>query len=174
MSERSEIDKKELLAKNERAWLALNEALIRLDPQELTGIYDAQGWAVKDHLFHLAAWERSMIYFLQGKPRYEGLGVDETTYLTGGYEAINAVIQQQNRKMSLTEVMEQLQTTHLQLTGMIQKLTDVELRQPYRHYLPDEPGEGDGPPAIDLLLGNMAYHFEEHMRWIKALLAGEG
>jgi hypothetical protein len=103
MSERPDIDKKELLAKNERAWLALTEALEKLNPQQLTGIYDAQGWVVKDHLIHLAAWERSMIYFLQGKPRYEGLGVDETTYLTGGYEAINAVIQQQNRKMSLTE-----------------------------------------------------------------------
>jgi hypothetical protein len=51
----------------------------------------------------------------------------------------------------------------------LQPLTDVDLQQPYRHYLPAEPGEGDGPPAFNVIYGNSAHHFAEHLAWIEAL-----
>ncbi|MCB0189193.1 MAG: hypothetical protein KDE31_33215, partial [Caldilineaceae bacterium] len=51
-------------------------------------------------------------------------------------------------------------------------LTDEDLQKPYRHYLPDEPGEGDGPPAMNVVYGNSAHHFREHLAWIEALVAG--
>jgi hypothetical protein len=42
--------------------------------------------------------------------------------------------------------------------------------QPYRRYLPDEPGRDDGPPAIDLIYGNTADHFADHLAWIETLV----
>ena len=52
---------------------------------------------------------------------------------------------------------------------LIERL-DAGLRKPYRQYLPQEPGEGDGPLAINVIYGNSAQHFTEHRAWIEALV----
>jgi hypothetical protein len=63
--------------------------------------------------------------------------------------------------------------TKAELLDLLQPLTDAELHKPYGHYLPDEPGDGDGPPAINVVYGNTAHHFREHLGWIEALV-GDG
>lgn len=166
MAQRRATTKAELLADIEQAWTALNAALDRLTQVEQTGPKDAQGWTVKDHLVHLAAWERSVIFMLQGKPRHAGLGVEEDLYLSKDYDRINAEIFQQHREQALDETMTQLNGTHQQMLELLQGLTDEDLHRPYRHYLPDEPGEGNGPPALNIIYGNTAEHFAEHLEWI--------
>ena len=170
MTERRVTTKVELLAEIERTWTALNTTLAHLTEVQMTIPRDAQGWAVKDHLIHLMAWERGVVFFLQGQPRHDGLGVDEAIYLNGTDDEINAVIQQQRQVLPLTEVLAQFHRTHQQLLQLLQPLTDLDLQKLYRHYLPDEPGEGDGPPAIDVVNGNSARHFAEHLAWIEALV----
>ena len=162
--------KAELRAEIDRTWTDLNIALGNLTEMQLTSAADAQGWTVKDHLVHLVAWERSAVYFLQGKPRHESLGVDEGLYLNGGEDAINAAVNQQGKELPLAEVRTQLRAVHGQLLRLLEPLTDDDLRRPYRHYLPDEPGEGDGPPAIDVIRSNSASHFVEHLAWIEVLV----
>jgi hypothetical protein len=70
----------------------------------------------------------------------------------------------------LAEVLEQFRDVHRQLMKLLGPLTDADLQKPYRHYLPAEPGDGDGPPAINLIYGNTAHHFSEHLAWIEALV----
>lgn len=170
MTERQVTTKAELLADIEHAWAVLNAALDRLTPTQMTAFRDAQGWTAKDHLSHLTAWERSMVFFLQGQPRHAGLGVDEALYLKGDDDDINAVIHQQRKDLPLADALGQFRDTHQQLMKLLQPLTDADLLKPYRHYLPDEPGEEDGPPAINLIYGNSADHFTEHLAWIEALV----
>ena len=110
-----------------------------------------------------------MVFFLQHQPRHVGLQVDESLYLTGGDDAINAAIYQRTQHLPLNEVLAQFQATHQQLMKLIEPLSDADLQKPYRHYRPDEPGEGDGPPALNVIYGNSAHHFREHLEWIKAL-----
>ena len=162
--------KAELLADTARSWVALNSTLDGLGEAQKSAITDAQGWTVKDHVFHLTAWERSVVFFLQGKPRHAGLGVDETLYLNGKEDEINAVVFQQGKDIPLTDALAQFREVHEQLLKLVRPLTDADLQEPYRHYLPDEPGDGDGPPAIDVIYGNSAHHFREHLAWIKALV----
>jgi hypothetical protein len=169
MTEQRITTKAALLPEIERQWTALQAALGLLSEAQMTSLYDTQGWNVKDHLIHLAAWERSVVFFLQGKPRYEGLGVDEAVYLNRTDDEINAVIQPQWKDLPLAEALSQLRSTHEQLWTLLQPLTDMDLNRPYRHYLPDEPVEGDGPPAIDVIYGNTAHHFAEHLVWIESL-----
>jgi hypothetical protein len=163
------LTKSELLADMERDWTALNVALDRLTETQLTSPTDAQGWTIKDHLMHLVAWEQSVVGLLHGRPRHLALGVDEALYLAGDEDAINAAIQQQTVAVPLSEVLAQLRQTHQQLLAALQPLSDADLRLPYRHYLPDEPADGDGPPAIDVIANNSARHFAEHLPWIEAL-----
>ena len=59
MSKAPELTKVELMQQTDSTWTALQDALNRLDETQLTMAKDNAGWAVKDHILHLAAWERS-------------------------------------------------------------------------------------------------------------------
>ena len=124
----------------------------------------------KDHVVHMAVWERSVVFLLQGKPRHEGLGVDKGVYEQGDEDRINAVVQQHHNNLSWNDALAQLRDVHGQLMVLLDPLGDHDLQQRYCHYLPDEPGEGDGPPVIDVIYGNTAGHWAEHQAWITALV----
>jgi hypothetical protein len=154
------------------AWTALNQTLEGLTDWQKRA-KDANGWSVKDHLVHLAAWENSVVYMLQGKPRHEGLGVEAYTYALGDEDVINAAIQKKNRNLSYRQAYEHLQEVHATLMWLVEGMSNAALLKPYRAYLPDEPSQGEGPPVINLIYGNTAYHFNEHLVWINDLIAGQ-
>jgi hypothetical protein len=169
MTERRVTTKAELLADTERAWTALQAALNHLTETQMITLKDAQDWSVKDHIVHLTAWERSVLFLLQSRPRHEALGVDEALYLRGDFDAINAAIQQQHKALPLAEALAQSRSVHAQMLAVLEKLTDADLHKTYRHYLPDEPGEGEGPLALDIVYSDTGDHFAEHLPWIEAL-----
>jgi len=49
----------------EKSWTGLNHLVESLGPIGLTMI-GPDGWAVKDHLVHVAAWEHSLLALLDG------------------------------------------------------------------------------------------------------------
>jgi hypothetical protein len=114
-----------------------------------------------------------VVYFLQRKSRHLGLGVDEELYLHGTEDAINEGILQQTRDLSLGDTFRQFRENHQELLELLKKLTDDDLHKHYRDYLPDEPGQGEGPQVIDVILGNTSGHYAEHQGWIE-VLAGQG
>ena len=162
--------KANLLAEIAHGWSALNGTFDHLTEPQMTMLHDTQGWTVKDHIIHLSSWERSVVFFLQNKPRHVGLGVEEALYLNGTADGINDAIFQQSLDISLAEALAQWRDGHEELLKLIQPLTDADLQKPYRRYLPDESGEGDGPTAYDLIFGNTAGHFADHRGWIAKLL----
>jgi hypothetical protein len=162
--------KADLLTEIESSWSELNAALDSLTEAQMTDPKDAEGWAVKDHLTHMAAWERSMVFLLKGKPRHEGLGVVEDLYLNGTEDEINAAIQRQTKNLSPAQALAELRGVHSQLLGLLERLSDDDLQKPYKYYLPDEPGKDDGLPILDRVHGNSAHHFKEHLGWIQSLI----
>jgi hypothetical protein len=162
--------KAELEAAIQRTWAALHAALQRLTDEQMTQLRDAQGWTVKDHLYHLASWERTVVYLLQNRPRHEAMGIDAALFQAGPVDAINAAVYQQGKNLSLGEVRTQFQEVHWHLLELLGLLSDAELQRPLRSYLPDEPGEGDGPPAIQVIQNNSCDHYVEHQGWIEALV----
>ncbi|HRJ43403.1 MAG: maleylpyruvate isomerase N-terminal domain-containing protein [Caldilineaceae bacterium] len=105
MTQSCVISKAELLQDIDAGWVSLTDALAQLSEAQLTGPTDAQGWTGKDHIVHLVAWERSMLYLLAGKPRHAGLGVDEALYRSGDFDAINASVQSQHQDISLADAL---------------------------------------------------------------------
>lgn len=162
--------KAELMREIERAWAAFAAVLDRWPETQLTSIRDPQGWTAKDHLIHLTYWERSAVFFLAGQPRQAALGVDEELYLNGSDDEINAAIFQAHQALPWAEAVAQFRAVHQQLMSLLQPLTDADLQRRYRAYLPDEPADGDGPAAIDVVYGNSAGHLAEHLVWIEELL----
>ena len=96
--------KAKLLADIERTWAALNAQLGRLSAEQMTVLKDHAGWTVKDHIVHIALWERSVVFYLQGKPRWAALGVDEDLFKSHDYDDANAAMQRQNRDLPLASV----------------------------------------------------------------------
>ncbi len=172
MSAKESMSKSALLKEIEQSWSALNKALDQLSESDLTGPRDGQGWSVKDHLVHLSAWERSVVFFLQGKPRHEGLGVEEDTYVNESEDEINAVIRQKWSHLSLADVLAQLRHTHEQLLVLLEALSDADLQRRYAHFLPDEPGSPPQRAARRVIYANTAHHFGEHLGWIQTLVLG--
>jgi hypothetical protein len=172
MNEERVTTKAELLMHIERDRAALKTLLDSLTLDQLTQIKDANGWAVKDHLAHMTAWERSAIAFLTGKPRHIGLGVSEDVYLSGDDDLVNDAIFQQSQEKSLEQVRSDFEATHHEMMSLVAPMDEAALHRAYVYYLPDEPGEGEGPPAINVIYGNTAHHFREHRVWIEALVNG--
>ena len=171
MSDKPTKIRDKLLADIQRDWDALNTTIGGFSDAQLTGVFDAQGWSVKDHLIHLAYWERGVLFFLRGKPRHTGMEVDEELYLNGSFDEINAIIQRMHADLLLDEALTLLRDVHREMLEQLQKMSDPDLQKPYRRYLPDEPGVGEGPPAINVVYANTAEHFAEHRVWIKALVS---
>jgi hypothetical protein len=162
--------KADLLAHIERDWQAINALFDSLSVAQLTTIRNPDGWTIKDHIAHLTAWENSVVYFFQGQPRHAGLGIAEAIYLAADIDATNAVIFQAHRDDPLAAVLERFKTVHAQVMSLLEPLTDEDLAQPYVHYLPYEPGEGAGPPAMNVVYGNTSNHYREHHAWIEQML----
>lgn len=174
MNDKPVVTKYELLTETDQAYTALEKALKPVTREQLTILQDPQGWTVKDHLAHLVAWERSVVFMLQGQPRYDGLEIDEKLYREGSFDQINAVIQDRQQNSSWERVLASFRETHKLFLDLIERLDDKELNRPCSHYLPDEPGEWDQRPAINALYANSADHFREHLDYIKALLDSDG
>jgi hypothetical protein len=162
--------KAELLDHIERDWTALNDLIKSLTPAQIIQIKNADGWTIKDHLTHVTAWEQSVIAFLKGEPRHEGLGVPEAVYLNGSEDEINDIIFKKRRYQPLDTVLDNWQVAHEQVMALVNALDDDDLQKRYSHYLPDEPGEGEGPPAINVIYGNTADHFRMHQGWMEEMI----
>jgi hypothetical protein len=163
--------KAELLSEIESAWTKLRDTLDTLTPEQMTEIRDPQGWSVKDHLVHMAAWERSVAVLIQGQPRHEGLGIDEQLYLTSSEDEINAAIQEKRKDVSLSEALADFREAHGQLLSLIEPMSDDDLYKANSDFLPEGSGERDERPIIGMIYGNTADHFREHQRWIESLVS---
>lgn len=171
MDEKRVTTKAELMQHIERDWERLSALLDKLSPFQFTEIKNAEGWTVKDHVAHMAAWEKSAIAFLQSIPRHRGLGVPEDIYSSRDVERINADIYQTHADDPPEVVRARLIDTHQQMLQILSRLTDEDLMKPYSDYLPDERRDGEGPPAINFIYGATAHHFRTHQRWIEEMLA---
>jgi hypothetical protein len=165
--------KADLLGAIEGAWTSLNAALDRLTAEQMTQIRDPQGWAVKDHLVHIAAWERSVVVFLQGRPRYEGLEVDEQVYARGDDDEINAAIQAKRKDLSLSEALADLREVHGQLLSLLEPMSDDDMYKPNSDFQPKATGARDERPIAGMIYSNTANHFAEHQGWIESLVSRE-
>ncbi len=152
----------------------LEQLIASLSTEQLTTLRDAGGWAIKDHLAHLAAWERSVIALLNGQPRHTGLAVAEEVYLTRDLDRVNDQIYQQHKDRPLEEVLADFAATHQQLHATLDGLSDADLFKPYAAYLPSEPGVPSTYPVIRWVAGNSYQHYDEHQNWIRGLLGETG
>jgi len=125
----------------------------------------ADGWTVKDHLAHIAAWEHSLLALIEGRDRSLGMGLTEPLE---GIDAINEAVRKLHESDTAEEALGYFRASHLQLVTALDKLSDGDLQKPYSHYQPSDPDEER--PVIGWVGGNTYEHYAEHIAWINQLI----
>jgi hypothetical protein len=125
---------------------------------------DEPGWSIKDHLAHLATWERMIVAHLQAGNDNEIVGLNNDAYAAAGLDEINAVIERQHKNQSLTGVLDDFHRSHAAIVTAIDQLSDADLARPYWD---DEP---DGRTVLEKVAGDTYRHYLEHRRWILDML----
>ena len=116
-------------------------------PRSSREVRDPAGWAVKDHLMHVAAWEDAFVARLEGRPTHEALGLD-------GGDARPGRGRRQCRRSSratgdrpLTEVLDALRRATARRGRVLAALHDRTVAGPVSGVLP--PGSADSGFTID-------------------------
>jgi hypothetical protein len=155
-----------VIAPIEKSWKELNQLAESLGPMGLT-LAGADGWAVKDHLIHIAAWEHSLIALLEGSDRRSAMGVGPEV---NEIDAINSTVWSMHREETPEQALAYFRQTHALLINLLDGMSDADLKLPYNHFQPNEPRDpSDDRPALDWVAGNTYEHYAEHIDWIKAI-----
>ncbi len=169
MTQESDITRSEVLETMQQGYNEFTSYLETLSAAQLTGLTDAGGWTIKDHVMHLAVWEDGMNALFERRSRAESMGVEQALFASGDWDRVNAVIQQRWQHLTWAEVLATFRQTHERLIAKITTLSDEDLQRPYRDYQPDSTWDR---PALTTLLGNTSAHYAEHRPWIEAIAAG--
>jgi hypothetical protein len=166
-----QITKSELLDRIHASRAALEQLINSLSEIQLTR-RGPSGWAVKDHLAHLAAWELGIAELLQHGDRFGAMQLDEATVEGKSEDEINDLIYHRHVEQSLAEVKSLFQTAHDEMLRAIAVLEDVDLQRPYTAFLP-EGSNGPDRPVYKWIIGNTFGHFDEHYEYIQELVQKE-
>jgi len=147
------------------SWNELSLLVIKLGPDGLM-VKAGDGWSVKDHLAHVAAWERSLLGLIEGQDRLAAMGllepVEENT------DVINDALVKLHQQETPDQTLKYFRDSHAQLMTALGKLTDADLQKPYSHFQPADPDEKR--PVIGWVAGNTYEHYAEHIDWINQVI----
>ncbi|HSV85357.1 MAG TPA: DinB family protein [Levilinea sp.] len=155
--------KQQLLDRMLTSFQALEEVISRLSEGQFTQPDDS-GWAVKDHLAHIAVWELGMAEHLAGGDRFAAMQIDHPRGRP--VDEVNDQIYQQNAHLTTAEALEMMRSAHQRFLEVLEGLEDDDLYKPYNAFLP-EGHHGPIEPVINWIAGDTFAHFEEHTEWIR-------
>lgn len=112
--------KQQLVQKLEESWNAFEQSYEGLSPEQMLTPGVMGDWSIKDILAHINTWEAESLKHLP--EILEGRKPARYSVVYGGIDAFNALMWEQKRDLSLSEVQDQLASTHRQLIEYLQGL----------------------------------------------------
>jgi len=164
--------KVEVLRRIDESWSELERTISPLSDEQLAESGPPDGWSVKDHLAHLAAYARGIAALLRRESRWDAMQLDKQFIRQDRtLEEVNAVLYQQASGLTVAKARAGLEDAHRQVKQAINRLEDDDLFKPYADYQPDDPGVGETDPIIEWVIGDTYEHYAEHTTWIGELIA---
>jgi len=158
--------KADLLQRIGSSRAALDQTVGQLSERQLATPGPDGGWAVKDHLAHLAAWEHKLLAMIHGQPGYVGLQVDAAIYEHSNIDELNAILHQRFKTLSPTEALAESRQSYEQLMATVEQLSAADLSAPYA---PND--SDDDRRIIDGIIDNTYDHYDEHRAAIEQIAA---
>ncbi|MGH7762593.1 MAG: DinB family protein [Candidatus Dormibacteraceae bacterium] len=150
----------------ETAWNRLTELVNQVEAAGALSRAGADGWTVKDHLAHIAAWEHSLLALIEGHDRERAMGLSGSVE---GIDNVNEAIRKLHETDTPGEALAYFRDSHARLVAALEKLSDADLQKPYSHFQPKDPDEKR--PVVGWVAGNTYEHYAEHIDWIDHLLS---
>ena len=154
------------MARIEASWTELVALVNQVEEAGGLSRAGADGWTVKDHLAHIAAWEDSLLALIQGHDRESAMGLSEAVE---GIDNVNEAVRKLHATDTPDEALGYFRDSHAQLVAALGKLDDADLQKPYSHYQPSDPDEKR--PVVGWVAGDTYEHYAEHIDWINQLLS---
>ncbi len=159
--------REDLLRQINSSWNELQTFVGAQTEEHLTHPTDAAGWTAKDHLIHLAMWEKAALAMVEGKSKREAMDIPEDVWAQGEDDPINAVLQQRYHDMPLKEVVQILQQNHDALMKKLDSMSEADLMLPFNHY---QPQSSDTHPLLQWMPGETYRHYKDHLTWIEEII----
>jgi hypothetical protein len=119
------VDRRQLLGRLDKAWMAFNESYAGLSNTQLTTPGVTGEWSVRDIIAHVTTWDEEALthlpLILKGgtPPRY--------SVQYGGIDAFNALMTDRKRHLSLAEVLAEAAATHARLVRLVEGTAEPQL-----------------------------------------------
>ncbi len=157
----------DLLALARSAYLRLENFLDGISDSQATDLHDAAGWAVKDHVVHLALWQRGMTAAARKQPRWEAVGLTRELLYSADWDASNDILFQRHRHRSFNDARWMLHKSHAEFMQQVASMSYADVLLPYRHFQPDSDYD---KPILRWLWGDSGEHFDEHLPWMQKIV----
>ena len=158
----------EFLRQFNSTWNEFLTYVTSLSEDQLTRPIDTAGWTAKDHIIHVAVFDKVAHALLERKSRREAADVPADIWEQDDDDPKNAFIQQRYHDMPLDEVMQMLRQNHEELAQKINSMSEADFQLPANHYLP---GISDAQPIMRWMPWETYYHYRDHQPWIAAIVA---
>ncbi len=158
----------EVVAKIESSWKDLDALAHSLDAEGLSLHRSPDGWAVKDHLVHIAAWEHWLLALFEGRDKLAAMGA-----ASAGKEIddVNDVVYANHRDDSVEDALGYYRGAHAQLMEVLRRQSPDAFERPYKTFF-DSGEETDEQPVLVAVAANTYDHYAEHIGWIKEQIEG--
>ena len=153
--------KDELLQNIRRDRAKLEARVAGLSEAELATPGPNGGWAVKDHLSHLAAWERMIVAHLRDGSDHAVASMDQASYAAATLDELNGQLHRLHRDRPAEQVRDEFAAAHGAIVAYIGEMPESRLAAPYWD---------DDPLArtvLDKIAGDTHLHYREHLQWIQ-------
>lgn len=164
-----QISKTELMERIAAGYGAVEQVLTGLDGLQISHP-GPEGWAVKDHLFHLAAWERGIAWLLGRRSRYEGMGVTPDEWQALTMDEVNDLVHTRNQERTAAEALATFRAAHQEMLDALAPMSDADLQRPYSDFDPAATRHADRP-IIGWIIGDTYEHYEEHIKYLRIQLS---
>lgn len=126
-------DKAQLLTAMQREHAALEKTLTGLTPEQLTAPSQALGYAVKDILAHLYAWEQLCLEWYAAGLHGQTPALPAPGYNWAQIPALNQQIYKQYCSRPLEEILGLFQASYCQMLATVESIAEADLYTP-GHY----------------------------------------
>ena len=146
----------------------LVDLIATIDSAELSAPGPDGGWAIKDHLVHIGAWEHWLLALFERRDRLAAMGAEGAGKTI---DEVNGAVYEKHRHDTSDQARAYFDDAHDRLMAMLDTQSTEDFERPYNVFFQPAEGESSTQPVLVAVAANTYEHYDEHTGWIKEMRA---